>query len=61
MTARQYGARYEVCSRCGREWNVSLWAPVGEYLCPVCAEQKRREWNALRDRKHKRGRSRSKS
>lgn len=53
MTAHRYGARYEVCSRCGREWNVSLWAPVGEYLCPACAEQKRREQRALRDRKNR--------
>lgn len=58
MTAHRYGARYEVCSRCGREWNVSLWAPVGEYLCPVCAEQKRREQRALRDRKNRRRRNR---
>ena len=54
MTAHRYGARCEVCSRCRREWNVSLWAPVGEYLCPVCAEQKRRERTALRDRNHRR-------
>lgn len=40
MTAHRYGARYEVCSRCGREWNVSLWAPVGEYICPSCAAEK---------------------
>ena len=32
--------------------------PVGEYLCPVCAEQKRRERNALRDRKNRRRRNR---
>ena len=43
MTAHRYGVRYEVCSRCGREWNVSLWAPVGEYLCPACAERERKE------------------
>ena len=34
MTAHRYGARYEVCSRCGREWNVSLWAPVGGVPLP---------------------------
>lgn len=58
MTAHRYGARYEVCSRCGREWNVSIWAPVEEYLCPVCTEQKRRKRNALRDRKNRRRRNR---
>lgn len=43
MTAHRYGARYETCTRCGREWNVSIWAPMGEYLCPVCTERERKE------------------
>lgn len=54
MTAHRYGARYEVCSRCGREWNVSLWAPVREYLCPVCTERERKEKRKARIKNKKR-------
>lgn len=28
--------RYETCVSCGRKWNVSIYAPLGWYICPHC-------------------------
>lgn len=32
------GYRYEVCRKCGDEWNISRgqYIPLTGYLCPVC-------------------------
>ena len=37
------GHRYEICVNCGLEWNVSLNAPLGWYICPKCEGKLRRQ------------------
>lgn len=33
-------ARYLVCSRCRKKWNVSAEAEIrGEYICPSCVSR----------------------
>lgn len=35
--------RYRICARCRHRWNVSRKAPNShKYICPVCAQGKRR-------------------
>ena len=33
------GLRYEVCQKCGLEWNVSRRRPAGKYICPNCGSK----------------------
>lgn len=43
--------RFETCSLCGRDWNVSLNLKLDKpYLCPGCTEKLRRA-----DRKYREG------
>ncbi len=44
------GHRYEVCVNCGLEWNVSLNAPLGWYICPRCEGKLRRQAPECSDR-----------
>lgn len=37
------GSRYETCIGCGLDWNVSLFAPKGWYICPQCEYRMRKE------------------
>ena len=41
--ARIPGNRYETCIGCGLDWNVSLFAPKGWYICPQCEYRMRKE------------------
>lgn len=41
--ARIPGNRYETCIGCGLDWNVSLFAPKGWYICPQCEYRIRKE------------------
>ena len=36
--------RYETCSECGLDWNVSIYAPIPwqGYLCPRCYYKQRK-------------------
>lgn len=38
----QSDRRYETCAGCGEVYNVSIYAPKGRYLCPVCRAQKKK-------------------
>ena len=42
-SSRYTGARYEICRRCGQNWNVSagMQLSAGGYLCPHCCRKKR--------------------
>lgn len=38
------GYSYRICSKCGKEWNVSIEYRKKSYICPVCRNKnKRRE------------------
>lgn len=41
--ARIPGNRYETCIGCGLDWNVSLFATKGWYICPQCEYRMRKE------------------
>ena len=43
MTPQRERKRYEICVNCGLEWNVSLNAPLGWYICPKCEGKLRRQ------------------
>ena len=49
---REDSARYEVCSRCGKLWNVSADARIADsgYLCPQCSDRERKRLPVLAQR-----------
>lgn len=33
------GYSYRICSKCGKEWNVSVKNKDIKYICPVCRQK----------------------
>lgn len=50
------GLRIEKCFRCGQEWNVSRQMDLTGrvYICPVCAEQSKKNIYYSEKRKERR-------
>ena len=46
------GRRFETCVGCGLEWNVSLTAPAGWYVCPHCEYKARKERHGAKNDHH---------